>query len=365
MSADPTPPAGSRAPTAPRRPLAAERPAFRAPWWLRNRHLQTLWGKLARRPAPLPTRRERWEMPDGDFVDLVRMDAPRDAGADAPRVLVLHGLEGSPRSHYVAGLFAECRRRGWGAELLVFRSCGGEPNRASRMYHSGETTDLAAVLERLVAERPAVPRALVGVSLGGNVLLKFLGERGVDLPAPLRAAAAVSAPFDLGRGCAYIDRGFSRVYQRVFLRSLRRKALEKLGRYPGLFDAGALARARSLWDFDDAVTAPVHGFASAEDYYRRSSALGFLAGIRLPTLLLNAVDDPFLPAAVLDEVRAIAGRTPALELEFTSRGGHVGFVAGGVPWRPFYYGEWRVGDFLARRLDAAPARPSRARAALG
>lgn len=331
----------------------AQGPPFSPAWWLRNRHLQTLWGKLARRRPALPTRTVRWETPDGDFVDLLRMDpAPRRASArPAPRVLLLHGLEGSPRSHYVTGIFEECRRRGWGADLLVFRSCGAEPNRERRFYHSGDTTDASFVLERLVAEDPDAPRGLVGVSLGGNVLLKLLGERGRDLPSSVRAAAAVSAPFDLARGCRSIDRGFARVYQGFFLRTLRRKAREKLGRYPGLFDESALDRVRSLWDYDDAVTAPVHGFASAADYYARSSSLGFLERIRLPTLLLNAADDPFLPAEVLDEVRLIARSTPALELEFVPSGGHVGFVGGDAPWRPVYWGERRVADFLAARLE--------------
>ena len=354
------PPAEGRRPSAEGRAAPLAEHGFRAPWWLRNRHLQTLWGKLARRRPVLPTRTVRWETPDGDFVDLVRM-APAGRGgasAPAPSILLLHGLEGSPRSHYVGGIFDECRRRGWGADLLVFRSCGPEPNRERRFYHSGETSDAAFVLDRLVAENPEVPRALVGVSLGGNVLLKLLGERGGDLPPSVRAAAAVSVPFDLARGCRYIDRGFARVYQRFFLRSLRRKAHEKLGRYPGLFDPDALARARSLWDYDDVVTAPVHGFESAEEYYARSSSLGYLARVRLPTLLLSAVDDPFLPAEVLDEVREIARTTPALELEFVPTGGHVGFVGGRAPWRPDYWGERRVADFLARRLEAA--RPSRA-----
>jgi predicted alpha/beta-fold hydrolase len=169
----------------------------------------------------------------------------------------------------------------------------------------------------------------------------------------VRAAAAVSVPFDLGRGARYIGRGFGAVYERSFLRSLRRKAAEKLGRYPDLYDPARLAAARTILEFDDAVTAPVHGFASADDYYHRSSSLHFLAHIRLPTLLLSAVDDPFLPPAVLDEVRAVARGNAALQVEFVERGGHVGFVSGRVPWRPFYYAEWRVCEFLAERMETA------------
>jgi hypothetical protein len=166
----------------------------------------------------------------------------------------------------------------------------------------------------------------------------------------VRGAAVISVPFDLERGCRHISRGFARVYERSFLASLRRKALAKLERIPDLFDRAAMERVRTLYDFDDAVTAPVHGFADAHDYYTRSSSIHFLAGVRAPTLLLSAVDDPFLPPAVLDEVRTIAARNPALTVEFVARGGHVGFVSGRVPWRPFYWGEWRACEFLSRQL---------------
>jgi uncharacterized protein len=318
-------------------------------WWIPGPHLRTLWGKFLRRVPPVPTRRERWDMEDGDFLDLVRLDAPHGA----PRLLLLHGLEGTPRSHYARGTLAEARRRGWGADLLIFRSCGGELNRTRRFYHSGETTDLALVVERVAAEHPDSPLVLAGFSLGGNVLLKYLGERGGDLPPRLQAAAAISVPYDLGRGSRHISRGFARVYERHFLRSLRRKAYAKLDRFPDLVPREHVARARTLWDFDDVVTAPVHGFASAADYYDRSSAVHFLHGIRIPTLLLSAFDDPFLPAAVLDDVRAAAGDNPALHVEFIEQGGHVGFISGRVPWRPFYYAEWRVADFLAAYLPAA------------
>lgn len=319
-------------------------------WWIPGAHLRTLWGKLFRRMAVLPTRSERWETPDGDFVDLQRL-AP--SAPDRPRLLMLHGLEGSPRSHYVGGLFAEAERRGWGMDLLVFRSCGVEPNRARRFYHSGETTDLAFVLDRIHHAEPDAPLLLAGVSLGGNVLLKFLGERGPSLPNGVLGAATISVPYDLGRGARHLSRGFSRVYERHFLRSLRRKAIAKLAHYPDLVDRDALVAARSLYDFDDRVTAPVHGFESADDYYTRSSSIAFIERITLPTLLLSAADDPFLPREVLDEVRAIARRNPALTLEFVDRGGHVGFVSGRLPWRPHYYAEWRVCDFLARCLTNA------------
>ncbi|HET7459109.1 MAG TPA: alpha/beta fold hydrolase [Gemmatimonadaceae bacterium] len=333
---------------------------YRPAWWLPGPHLPTLWGKFFRHAPPVPTRRERWDTPnDGDFVDLERLDAP---AAGRPRVILLHGLEGSPRSHYVRGLFAGAYERGWGMDLFVFRSCGDEPNRTRRFYHSGETTDLAHVLDRVLREShdagdADAPVFLAGVSLGGNVLLKFLGERGRDLPPRVAAAAAVSVPFDLERGSRHISRGFARVYERHFLRTLRRKAVAKMERFPDLADRARLAAARTLYDFDDVVTAPVHGFADAADYYTRSSSLRWLDRVALPTLLLSAEDDPFLPRDVLDQVRDVARHNPRLVTEFVPRGGHVGFVAGTVPWRPFYYAEWRVLDFFASHLrrGAAPS----------
>lgn len=333
-------------------------------WWLPGPHARTLWGKLARRQSRTTTERERWELPDGDFVDLHRLRA----AAGRPHLLILHGLEGSARSHYARGLFTEARRRDWSADLLIFRSCGGEINRLARAYHSGETGDLAIVHARLRAEQCERPIGLVGFSLGGNVLLKWLGERSDDRPAGVAGAVAVSAPFDLARSARHIDRGFSRVYQAHFLRSLRRKALAKLGAFPGLVPMDTVARARTLFEFDDVFTAPVHGFAGALDYYTRSSAIRWLDRIRTPTLLLSAADDPFLPPDVLDEVRRIASANPVLEIEFHDRGGHVGFIGGRVPWKPDYYAERRIADFLAARFadrqptdDPVPAAPVTAR----
>jgi predicted alpha/beta-fold hydrolase len=249
----------------------------------------------------------------------------------------------------VRGALAEARRREWGATLLLFRSCGDTPNRTRRFYHSGETGDLDFVVQRVLAERPHAPIVLIGFSLGGNVLLKWLGEQGDHAPPRIRGAAAISVPFDLARGSRHIQHGFARVYQAHFLRSLKRKTFEKLARFPDLADPSRVAAARTLYDFDHVVTGPLHGFVSADDYYARSSALSFLERIRVPTLLLSASDDPFLPVAVLDDVRAIAAHTPALTVEFISRGGHVGFVAG-PPWRPFYWGEWRAAEFLNEQL---------------
>ena len=334
------------------RPRSTRREIIYSPaWWIPGGHLQTLWGKLFRQQAAAPTVLERWDTPDGDFVELHRVRAE----PGAPRVLLLHGLEGTVRSHYAQGLLNEATRRGWGADLLIFRSCGSEMNRTRRFYHSGETTDTAFVLERIAREFPDSPLAVAGVSLGGNVLLKFLGERGIDLPSQLKAAAAISVPFDLSRSSRRINRGLSRLYQRFFLTSLRRKAREKATLFPDLAPPSQIAGLRTLEDFDNLITGPLHGFENAKDYYARSSSLPLLNRIRLNTLLLSAVDDPMLPPEVLDEVREIARRNPSLHLEFVERGGHAGFIAGSLPWRPFYYAEYRVAEFFAEWFAAALA----------
>ena len=328
---------------------------YKPAWWVPGRHWHTLWSRLFRRLPVVPTERLQWQAPDGESLEIHRVAA----AADAPRILLLHGLEGSWRSHYVAGVLDLVRARGWGADLLTFRGCGDLPNTARRFYHSGETSDLDFVLGRIVEEFPRAPVGIAGYSLGGNVLLKYLGERGDDVPRSVLAAAAVSVPYDLEAGARYLSAGFSRIYDRHFLKSLRRKALAKLERYPDLFERAPLERASTIFDFDNAVTAPVHGFNDAVDYYARSSARHFLERIRVPTLLLSSHDDPFLPSSVLAEIESVASRNPWIETEFTERGWHVGFVDGRVPWRPRYYAEWRVIDHLARAID--PRRESTVR----
>ncbi|HEX3533784.1 MAG TPA: hydrolase [Gemmatimonadaceae bacterium] len=325
-------------------------------WWIPGGHLQTLWGKLFRRQAAAPTLLQRWDTPDGDFLEVHRLAA----APGAPRVLLLHGLEGTVRSHYAQALLNEAARRGWGADLLIFRSCGSEPNLTRRFYHSGETSDVGFVLDKILDEFPTSPLALVGVSLGGNVLLKFLGERGHNLPTQLTAAAAISVPFDLSRSSRRINRGFSRFYQRFFLNSLRRKAQEKATRFPDLAPQDRIAALKTLEDFDNLITGPLHGFRDAQDYYARSSSLPYLTKIRLRTLLFSAVDDPMLPPEVLDEVREEAKHNPALEIDFVDRGGHAGFVTGSVPWRPVYYAEHRIGEFLSRQFSASSSPAARA-----
>jgi predicted alpha/beta-fold hydrolase len=321
---------------------------YRPAWWLRNAHLQTLWGKFVRPYPKIETEAERVVCPDGDAIELRHLQGEEGA----PRVLLLHGLEGRARSHYVGGILAEAKARGWGATLMLFRGCGSVPNLARRFYHSGETTDVGFVFSHLSAKWPNTKWLSIGVSLGGNVLLKWLGERGSRGKADLLGAAAVSTPFDLDAGARHIARGFSRVYDRHFVRSLRSKAIAKLARYPNLFDRTKLERARTIYEFDDVVTGPVHGFAGARDYYAKSSSMHFLPMIRVPTLLLSSRDDPFLPASVLSKVAKIARANPRIAVEFHEAGGHVGFIAGAVPLRPFYYAEWRVFRFFDETLEA-------------
>jgi uncharacterized protein len=327
---------------------------FRPAWWLPGPHLQTMWGRWFRPVSDAGARRERWDTPDGDFVDVYRVDGR----AGAPRLLVLHGLEGGARSHYARAMLAEAARRGWSAVLLIFRSCGTELNRLPRFYHSGETGDARMVLDRLHAEDAGAPLFAAGVSLGGNVLLRLLGEESSAAVRGVTAAAAISVPFDLERSARHIQRGFARVYERHFLHSLRRKALAKLSRFEGIYDPAAVRRAATLYEFDDVVTGPLHGFRDAADYYAQSSSLPMLARVRVPTLLVSAADDPFLPPAVLEKVRAAAAENKALRLRFVGRGGHVGFVAG-APWRQRYWAEAQAFHFFDERL-AAESQPKAA-----
>jgi predicted alpha/beta-fold hydrolase len=298
-------------------------------------------------------RRERVETPDGDFVDLDwatgATTSPRVP--PGPLVLVLHGLEGSIRSPYVGGLFREITARGWRAVCLNFRSCSGELNRLRRFYHSGDTGDLDFVVRHLLAREPGLSMGLVGVSLGGNVLLKWLGEEGSRAPEAIFGAVGISVPFDLVACARRLDRGFHRyVYTARFLRTMRAKVRAKARRYPDFVDVAAARRARTFEAYDRAVTAPLNGFADEVDYWTRASSAPYLARIRRPTLLLSARDDPFVPPASLPD----PGRLPAeVRAEFVPTGGHVGFLEGRWPWRVSSWAERRAIAFLA--LDAAGA----------
>jgi len=297
---------------------------------------------MVRRRPPVHDRLERWSTPDGDHVTLVRMGRIRPG---VPHLLILHGLEGKIRAKYAHGMLALARERGWSGDLLMFRSCDGDVNLARRFYHSGETTDLDFVVRRLVDVHPGLHLVLCGVSLGGNVLLKWLGEQGTEVPREVQRAAAVSVPYDLEAGARHMERGFAVVYVRHFLETLRAKALRKLELHPDLCDRERLLAARTFWEFDDVLTGPVHGFAGAHDYYSRSSSIAFIDKIRVPTLLMSSWDDPFLPQAVLERVRDIAAKNRHLHIEFTRGGGHVGWVAGS-PWSQHYHMEEHVVEWL-------------------
>jgi predicted alpha/beta-fold hydrolase len=303
--------------------------------------LQTLWPALHGGPRA-DWRRERWDTPDSDFIDVDFAGDP-----EAARTLVLfHGLEGSSASHYARALARESLQQGWRLVLPHFRGCSGSPNRLPRAYHSGDSAEIDWVLKRVHASLSG-GRALhaVGVSLGGNALLKWLGERESDALRVLRSAVAVSAPFDLAAAGAVLDRGVNQwLYTRHFLVTMKRKALAKLGDFPGLYDAARVRQARTLRAFDDIVTAPLHGFRDTDDYWARASSAAWLPGIRVPTLMLNARNDPFFPAVSLDRVTQ---PPPDLLLEFPHAGGHAGFpdapFPGGPAWLPR-----RIFNFLSR-----------------
>lgn len=310
--------------------------SYRAPGWLPGGHAQTIYPLLIR-PDPLPYHRERWETPDGDFIDLDWTDAPaaRQPRDSRPLLILFHGLEGSSSSYYAITLMGAAAAIGWSGVVVNFRGCSGESNRLARAYHSGDSDEIDWILRRLRALFPLRPRYAVGVSLGGNALLKWLGEREASTSDYLQAAAAVSAPLDLTACGHHLARGFNRVYTRHFLHTLKRNAAAKLCRHPGIFDERRMIAASNLYEFDDVVTAPLHGFNGAEDYWRRASSKPWLAGIRLPTLVLNARNDPFLPAQALPTPSQVAA---SVQLEFPRQGGHVGFVTGSLPgqldWLP-------------------------------
>ena len=287
-------------------------------------------------------RRERLPTRDGDFVDLDWLRAP--VAARAPILLILHGLEGSARSHYAVGLLAAAAERGWRAVTLNFRSCSGEPNRLPRFYHSGDTADLDDVVRVIAARDPGARVGAVGVSLGGNVLLKWLGEQGDRVPAQVAGAVGISVPFDLEACARVLDRGVPRLlYTSNFMRTLRHKVRAKAKVYPDFVDVTAALRARTFADYDRIVTAPLHGFTDERDYWTRSSSGPFLGRIRRPVLLINALDDPFIPVASLP---ASAALPPGMQTEFTAHGGHAGFLEGAVPWRPRSWAEARAVGFL-------------------
>lgn len=329
---------------------------FSPAWWLRSAHLQTVWGRLARSRRQVPLRREALTAPDGDTLFLDHADAPVPDGATP--LLILHGLEGSSHSVYAQGLLALAVKAGLRPSVLNFRFCARDltnlartiPNERPRLYHSGETTDFDFVL-RTLADRHRGPVLAAGVSLGGNVLLKWLGENpGERLVA---AAAALSVPYDLAAGDRHMASFPSALYVRSFVKTLTPKAESLARRFPAAASRLDIPRAARAWtfrEFDDAANAPLHGFAGAADYYARCSSLAVLSRIAVPTLCISALDDPFVPPESVAAARRTA--SPAVKFLVTERGGHAGWVAA-RGFRPVYWAEERAIAFLARTRGVA------------
>ena len=304
---------------------------FRAPPWLPGGNLQTIWAALASRrhlgAAPQFTR-ERWATPDGDFIDVDHLQALPGAPAPSQHLVLFHGLEGSSQSQYAQAFASVAQERGWAYSVPHFRGCSGELNLAPRAYHSGDFEEIGWILQRLRQRSPAPLRA-VGVSLGGNALLRWAQETGGSAAATASAVAAVCSPIDLAAAGQAIDSGFNwLVYSRMFLRTMKPRALAKWHQHPGLFDRERLAAARTLYEFDNVFTAPLHGYADTPDYWSRASAQPHLARIRIPALVLNARNDPFVPAAALPARGAVG---PCVTLWQPAHGGHVGFPRGRPP----------------------------------
>lgn len=305
---------------------------YQAPAWLPGGDLQTIYPYFFAPVAQMDYRRERWELPDGDFLDLDWMDA----AADAPLVVLFHGLEGNSRGFYALALMHAVRQRGWRGVVVNFRGCSGEPNRLPRAYFAGDSAEIDYVLKRLHLKNGHAAVYAAGVSLGGNALLKWLGEMGENAMALITRAVAISAPLDLTVAGHSLDKGINRyTYTAKFLYTLKQKALQKLDAYPDLYAREQVKAVSSLYAFDDLVTAPLHGYQGADDYWRRASSKPGLIHVRVPTLLINARNDPFMPGTALPGAGEVS---PAITLDFPAQGGHVGFLQGPFPgnvnWLP-------------------------------
>ena len=335
-----------------------------APRWLPGGQLQTIWPALYSRRVkgpPLPYRRERWTTPDADFVDVDYLQDGAPTEFLRPLLVVFHGLEGSSRSHYGEAFADVARERGWACALPHFRGCSGEINRAPRAYHSGDHEEMGWMLERLRRAHRG-PLMAVGVSLGGNALLRWAAEAGAQAGRSVDAVAAVCSPLDLAAGGRAIGQGFNRqVYTRMFMRTLIPKALKKLEQHPGLFDRDTLLKARDLYAFDNVFTAPLHGFRDTEDYWRRASAKPLLRNVHIPALVVNARNDPFVPASSLPAANEVGS---SVRLWQPMHGGHVGFVQGRVPGHVRAMPEIVVG-WLSQQAAAHAVAPGGAQCAHG
>ncbi len=315
--------------------------AFRPASWLTNPHAQTIFPCLPwawRRPLAL--RREIVELPDGDATTADWAEQSASDNSGTPLLVILHGLEGSSDSTYARTLMHAALDRGWEACVLHFRDCGDYRNRLPRRYHAGETSDVRYFLENVAASSDR-PILIAGFSLGGNVLLKYLGEVGAD--SPVGGAAAVCVPLDLQACSTALNKGFSKLYQRLLIGNMRKAAARKFGPDTNAFNWDRAMAAITFDEFDDAVTAPLHGFAGKDDYYGQCSSIYFLDRIRLPTLILNAADDPFMSPDMIPSETSLA---ESVTLEVSDAGGHVGFIEGGTPWQPRYYLPGRLLQYL-------------------
>ena len=310
---------------------------FKPAWWLANSHSQTIFPSLIRRVKAPVDAMERLELPDGDFIDLAW--AVNGLGQDTPLVILLHGLGGSIESTYAAGLMHEFNRQGWRAVLMHFRGASKEPNRLARAYHSGDTADLHYFLNLLAKREPGTKKAAVGVSLGGNILLKWLGEQGKQ--SLLTTAVAVSVPFQLRLVANKISQGFSRIYQRYLLTRLKQVFAEKCKTFPGELPQALkdMKKWQCFWTFDEFVTAPLNGFQHVHDYYNKSSSRAYLANIATKTLIIHSLDDPFMTPEVVPKPDELSEN---ITLELSEKGGHVGFITGHLPGKPIYWLEQRI-----------------------
>ncbi|MER2490424.1 hydrolase [Catenovulum sediminis] len=322
---------------------------FKPAWWLKNRHFQTGWQKIERKNLPCPTLSERIELPDQDFLDIHWTEKP-NFDTTKPIVVVLHGLEGSIKSAYARGMLNAIRRKGWIGLLLHFRSCGGVPNRLPRAYHSGETTDLAYLCQWLKERYAHAPLACISFSLGANVLCKFAGESGQQ--NPFEAGVAICPPLDLAACCRHIQKGTSKVYQKYLLDMMLDNLARKMQRVNLnnhiKLKADEFRKIKTLWQFDDLVTAPLHGFFNAADYYQKSSGRQFLRHIEKPTLIIHSNDDPFLSPKSIPQRDELSHR---VTFEMSEKGGHVGYVSGSIPFKGEYWLEKRSINYIENHLQ--------------
>lgn len=319
---------------------------FKAAWWLKNAHFQTIYPTLTRRLKTAVSFNERLELPDGDFVDLAW--ATKELPPESPLVIILHGLGGNVNSTYISGLFSALNKAGFRALLMHFRGASHEPNRLARAYHAGDSDDFSYLLEVLNEREPHTKKAAIGISLGGNVLLKWLGE--TPNQTLIQTAIAISPPFQLALLADKLNRGFGRVYQAHLLNRVRGVHLKKRDAYPGKYPytQAELNALKTFWDFDNHVTAPLHAFTDVHSYYKEVSSKQYLKRINTPTLIIHALDDPFIP---VQAVPLLDDLSSSVTLELSQTGGHVGFIRGNVPGKPIYWLDERIPNYLKHFWD--------------